>query len=536
MKKIFLLFVFFILSASAYAADHYIRDGGSGDGSTWSNAWDDLPTPLVRGDTYYMADGTYSHYTFDDAASGATYIYIKKATIADHGTETGWLSAYGDGQAEFAGSGNPWLITTAYWDIDGRVGSGKTGSSYGFKLTSTSCGSAAVKGVYFLNNTVDYIDIAHVWLEMCGGATGYNDDGIYAVMGHDHINLSCLYIHDSARTFMLINSSQDVMVEYCYFEDLQPLVAHAGGVVFNYCGAPANNTVRHCVFENVSGTCGIEPKDSVQSHMYFYGNLFFDSYHTNGTIGNTGGDTNTYMYAYNNTFVDSTGTTGVRWFNGSNNVARNNLWVNCTSTDFYGVATTSNNTMSGSTSLFTNYSGNDFTLSQATIEGYALSSPYAVDMLGNTRADDGFWDIGTYEYLSGGDTTPPVISSPLPSGEQVCTSNPRTINISIATNELATCKYDDADVSYDTMDGGVFGDGTFAGSGSTIHTETTTSLACDVESYTIYCRCQDDESPPNQNSSSTEINFSIASDIGVSVSFGGSQTITLGGSQTLTIQ
>jgi len=37
-------------------ANHYILDGGSGDGSAWDNALDDLPAAFVRGDTYYVGD------------------------------------------------------------------------------------------------------------------------------------------------------------------------------------------------------------------------------------------------------------------------------------------------------------------------------------------------------------------------------------------------------------------------------------------------------------------------------------------------
>ena len=120
------------------AANHYIRDGASGDGSNWTNAWDDLPATLIRGDTYYVADGTYAGgYVFDDAADGTKTITIKKAIESDHGTDTGWSSAYGDGQAvwEIAsynwggvpgqpGDTKGWHIIRPYYIIDGQVGGG----------------------------------------------------------------------------------------------------------------------------------------------------------------------------------------------------------------------------------------------------------------------------------------------------------------------------------------------------------------------------------------------------------------------------
>ncbi len=71
---------------------------GANDGSNWTNAYTELPDDLERGSTYYIASGTYSSYTFDDAVSGSLYITIKKATITNHGIETGWDNSYEDGE------------------------------------------------------------------------------------------------------------------------------------------------------------------------------------------------------------------------------------------------------------------------------------------------------------------------------------------------------------------------------------------------------------------------------------------------------
>src|SRR5262245_7797716 len=82
------------------AATRYVRAGAAGanTGADWTNAYSVLPATLVRGDVYYLADGSYPGYIFDDASSGTTLITIKKATVNDHGTDTGWLASYGDGQ------------------------------------------------------------------------------------------------------------------------------------------------------------------------------------------------------------------------------------------------------------------------------------------------------------------------------------------------------------------------------------------------------------------------------------------------------
>jgi hypothetical protein len=63
-------YLIFFLAASVFfpsilwAASHYIREGAAGkqDGSDWENAHTQLPPNLVRGDTYYITDGTYPGY------------------------------------------------------------------------------------------------------------------------------------------------------------------------------------------------------------------------------------------------------------------------------------------------------------------------------------------------------------------------------------------------------------------------------------------------------------------------------------------
>src|SRR5262245_59157235 len=85
------------------ATTRYVRlgAGGANTGLDWTNPFTSLPSSLTRGFTYFLADGSYPGYTFDDAASGTSVITLKKATVAEHGTNTGWSDAFGDGQAIF---------------------------------------------------------------------------------------------------------------------------------------------------------------------------------------------------------------------------------------------------------------------------------------------------------------------------------------------------------------------------------------------------------------------------------------------------
>ncbi len=98
------------------------------------------------------------------------------------------------------------------------------------------------------------------------------------------------------------------------------------------------------------------------------------------------------------------------------------------------------------------------------------------------------------------DTTPPVMSSPLPSSVQTCTSDPLSLNLEVTTDENATCKYATSDVAYDSM-GSTYATGT----GTTAHAQGL-SLACG-SSYTYYSRCMD--TPGNKDTSSATHSFSI---------------------------
>src|SRR5688500_534390 len=77
-------------ASNAYAqSTFYVRAGATGaqNGSDWTNAFTRLPASMVRGATYYVADGTYDgSIAFNTPASGTTYIFIKKATESAHGT------------------------------------------------------------------------------------------------------------------------------------------------------------------------------------------------------------------------------------------------------------------------------------------------------------------------------------------------------------------------------------------------------------------------------------------------------------------
>ena len=106
-------------------------------------------------------------------------------------------------------------------------------------------------------------------------------------------------------------------------------------------------------------------------------------------------------------------------------------------------------------------------------------------------------NIGTWTISFTLDITPPVISVPLPSWS-VYNEN---ISLGVTTDESATCKYDTTDIIYDSMSN------TFSTTNSTSHsTNYNTSMSW---LNTIYVRCADSESPPNKNTTSITISFTL---------------------------
>jgi len=410
----------------ALAANHYIRAGatGSNNGNDWTNAWTAMPGTFVRGDIYYVADGSYSGFSADTSESAAKYITIKKAISPDHGTDTGWQSAYGDGFAEFK---TTLYFLTDYWILDGVTGAGR--SDYGFKIKLQNCSGDSK--LLRIDNGADFINISHVELHHCGMNNGQRQDCVYAVSSNDagssNITLSYCYMHDVNRVHMALNYITNSTIEHCYMENRSDTVGgiHGESISMNYCGTNAKNTIRYNIFKDIRGTGCVVIKDSVQGYFYVYGNVFYhtssDFINTNGAITNTSGDTNYNMHVYNNTFVNLNGyNTGINWNQGSSNYTFNNIWHNCENVSFtntthdYNVFT-GNNTYGEehaeigiNNSIFLNYNGNDFRLTSATDPGNSdLGSPYNVDLTGQTRGADGNWDRGAYEYAGAGGNSPP---------------------------------------------------------------------------------------------------------------------------------
>ena len=128
------------------------------------------------------------------------------------------------------------------------------------------------------------------------------------------------------------------------------------------------------------------------------------------------------------------------------------------------------------------------------------------------------------------DETAPVINNASPSGTLSCTEDPRTITMSLTTDESATCKYSTSDLAYDSMEN------TFSTTGGTSHSQSLSVSCGSLRKY--YVRCEDGSG--NANSSSTTIQFSVesGSEVGFNMTYN-ADSAPLGygaGSAPLTLQ
>ena len=428
----------------AFAADRYVRQGasGTGSGADWANAYPSLPATLGRGDTYYIADGSYGSYTFDDPASGTTLITLRKATVGNHGTSVGWSDSYGDGKATFT----HWNIYTDYYLFDGvqRNSDWRLGA-----LSAYGIGVAGTRPVRLDNGAgtgADNLTFRYIDFQGGGRDTGSGDDVIYGLTGNSNITFQNCALHDSDRTIFLMRGNwRNLRVDSSYLARNTSTPAIHGellsmtdsdGVVFS------NN-----VIEDIEGTAVFAGlNNGAASNWKIYGNVVMHTANYVSTrsgranfgfsafifVANDASNNNTgsNFLVYNNTFYNIKGLwSGVVIQAGSGgNVIQNNIWYSSVRTGNQVNATVSHNwyyntvqdgdssstkvVCTSNCSIFVDAAGKNLGLAMPVPAGIALSSPYNIDPSGQTRGADGTWDRGAFEYRSGG-TAPTAPAPPL---------------------------------------------------------------------------------------------------------------------------
>jgi hypothetical protein len=425
--------VFFILLTNvSYAQQTFcVRSDATGDGSgvDWDNAYVDLPSTLERGATYYIADGGYGPYVFDDDIDGEKYITVKKATAIEHGTEVGWFNSYGDEVAEWNCDGcsdysKIFYIKTSYIIFDGVTGGGPDNwtSSHGFDLSS----DANVFFIYIGNSSsaVDFIEIRHTAIGSPFPPVAGIGTGTYirpAAPAKRNIIFSHCYLHDLGDSMNpWYDDVSDIFFEYNYVtRNATSPASHGAGMEFS---DVSNVHIRYNVFTDITGTgvIGIyNSEDGIIENLYIYGNIFRNTPDFvppegwNGVVYCTSGSSGIQrnIKVYNNSFYNIWPPSillNTKDINGHE--ALNNVFVGISGgadivgyTHDYSVSDilldeAENNIQIIASGTFIDPSSINFYLVEPTAKGFPLPAPFNEDMFGTIRGVDGHWDRGAIEY------------------------------------------------------------------------------------------------------------------------------------------
>lgn len=417
---------------------------GTGTGADWTNARA-LPntTAFVRGKVYCIAGGSYGSKTFSTATSGASSITIAKATVADHGTATGWSDPFGTTQAAF----DDFSFSSANWVIDGSTGGGPGAWDTGFGIKITMPVSGGQTHVVDTTTSAATFTLRHIEIQGRGRNYGTGDtDFFYLVNGYSGITLSYCYFHDTDRTMILswpAGTATGMTIEYSLFARNGAL-EHREAWSF---GIDSNVIVRYNIFEDIYGTGFLAGVNNIGTAQNWdvYGNVFTHSSLTKCVVINGGAENGntwcgtlntgifvcgaglpsfnihcTNWHVYNNVIAHVGGnapiTAGFDLGGGATTfVTENNLWyantgaaaAGGTTTDYNwffanvgGNGTSGSHDVLGSANPFVDAAPWDtrtWTL-RAAISGLALTAPYDHDFLGVLRGGDGVWDRGALEF------------------------------------------------------------------------------------------------------------------------------------------
>jgi hypothetical protein len=413
-------------ASTASAANHYIRAGatGNGSGSDWTNACTDFTgscavSSLVRGDKYYMAAGSYAGRTFNRAESGTLVITIKRATVADHGTNTGWNNSY-DGQVRWTDGVD--FGTTGYWVWDGATApptplspGADDPNNYGFVITdASSCGSARQAILTASNNTFRNFAVTSPCREgttsVCQFAVKlWNPPTANVTISHFYAENNITDVQGPP------GSASSLLVEYHYSKG-QWSHPNCHGEVIAVGGT--NATFRYSYYDQCKGTGCIASNGPNMTNWKIYGNVMNNVTNAgdgcnsggNGAIAGAGAAGIFYnAEIYNNTIIQPGMCYG--WFyanGGTGNVAYNNIikktcdvtgQISLSNNVYYaclGSSPSEQNKQTISTSPFVNEANLDFRLAVDTNIWRSLSSPYDVDMEGKARTSSrGAFQFGT---------------------------------------------------------------------------------------------------------------------------------------------
>jgi len=393
-RTLFAIVFLFLICGSALATNYYARPSaqGSGNGSDWTNAMALSAadsSAVYRSHTIYFSGESYGSLDFE--ASGGTdegeRITVKRATVKDHGTETGWNPDW-DAQADFNRLG----ISADYYTIDGS-----DAVDYGIYIISPNDGDPSSN--YNIDiNSANFTVLSSVYSHAGNFA---NRNRCLYLESVENSTISHLRLTDGGLDAIALRSVDTVVFDDIWIDGRNSCCGEHGDA-WEFQVAGANITFKNSVWDydgqqlffggvsaptydnflmygivqmggSTSGKCTKSHEDATVTNLKIYNstcvNMNTNSYSVSGTF-------------INNIFYDVPNPVGTHTYT------------------YYetGMTVSGTNNQAGG-DPFVDEPGEDFHLAFATDAGSDLGSPYNVDMDGVTRTN---WDRGAYEYDAGG--------------------------------------------------------------------------------------------------------------------------------------
>jgi hypothetical protein len=449
------IFIASILSASSvFAACHVVTPSGSGGktGADWNNAYAGLPGTLVRGDVYYLADGSYPAFTFNQSNSGTSTVEVRKAQSYDNCTATGWnTSTMGASQAVFSSNGAALTTNSSYLILNGN-GTSKAqgcGGAPGATVTSepsipSDCGIRLVGAGGTTSGSLNIVSLSNgsnvtlEYVELVGSGTnnigGNGDLEIFG--GGGNLTIKHMYARNSGCVYIQDVGNNSV-VDHSYFWGTEvygaPGSACHGQAEFE-AGGTSNGVRSNNMYRDILGTAvwTFAAGSGTNNNWQFYNNIVWYSSPLAGWVQSAGAMAlangilaciNSGVYCTNFTVVQNTiancgnfgGLCAVLAENPGSFTVENNLWYkDSAGVGFSGSSITrDHNSYLASTtgcptgtaeicdnsapSPFTNWMAGDFTLaSDATdwVSRASLAPPFGTDAAGNAFTTD----RGAYQH------------------------------------------------------------------------------------------------------------------------------------------
>ncbi|MCH5373164.1 MAG: right-handed parallel beta-helix repeat-containing protein [Planctomycetes bacterium] len=391
------------------AADRYVKQGASGSGTSWADAYGELGdvrwSTMGSGDTLWIGAGNYGEGLPSLSVDGIT---VKRATRTQHGASAGWSDAF-DGRVAVDPSGEFLVVNSA----DDFTLDGADHHPWSFQVV----GISGANGMLRLEGVCNNAMIRNVEFDGKAERSASGEDGL-RVMGGDGIVIEHCFVHDYQQNGTPHNDGiqmprgSNLTIRYSIWAN-NGMHIFLGDVAWLGSSGWVNNIrIHHNVFYNDPGICA-----DCSYNTLVWNNVSQQASH--------------YCYIENNTFATRVSDLDSNWMrmtifsqNGScqqqyfrNNIIYDGRLADATSgvhsnNCYYRLAEGTPPTESGGVAAdprFVDYEGNDYRLGEGSpCKDAGANLGYETDIVGTSIPQNAVPDIGAYESPANAPGTAPA--------------------------------------------------------------------------------------------------------------------------------